>query len=65
MLEHVSYNQGKQIINPYTSFGFMSWNSIDVYNFVENSIIEKEREFPLTGVSNYYVTYYPDPNYKC
>jgi hypothetical protein len=40
----------------------MAWNSIPVYKFVENSIIEKEKEYPLTGNKNYYVRYYPTPN---
>ena len=50
----------EKIINPYTNFGFISWNDISLYNFVENSIIEKEKEYPLTGGKyNYYVRYYP------
>lgn len=53
----------KKIINQKTNFGFIAWNKIPVYNFVENSIIEKEREYPLTHQSqNYYVRYYPTPN---
>jgi hypothetical protein len=50
----------EKIINPYTSFGFLAWNFIPVYNFVENSIIEKEEEIPLTCYNNYYVRYYPN-----
>ena len=35
----------------------------NVYNFVKNSVIEKEIEYPQTGGgSNYYVRYYPIPN---
>jgi len=52
----------EKIINPYTTFGFLTWNFIPVYNFVKNSVIEKEREYPLTGSGNYYVRYYPTPN---
>ena len=53
----------EKIINQKTNFGFIAWNAIPVYNFVENSIIEKEREYPLTGDrANYYVRYYPTPN---
>ena len=51
-----------KIINPYTKFGFLTWNSIPVYNFVKNSVIEKEEEYPKTGRNNYYVRYYPIPN---
>ena len=50
-----------KIINPYTKFGFLTWNFIPVYNFVKNSIIEKELEYPQTGGNgNYYVRYYPN-----
>ena len=50
-----------KIINPYTKFGFLTWNFIPVYNFVKNSVIEKE--YPQTGGgSNYYIRYYPIPN---
>ena len=53
----------EKIINQKTNFGFIAWNSIPVYNFVENSIIEKERVYPLTVSPNtYYVRYYPIPN---
>jgi hypothetical protein len=51
----------EKIINQRTKFGFVAWNNIPVYNFVENSIIEKEKEHPLTKVQNYYVRYYPIP----
>jgi hypothetical protein len=49
-----------EIINPYTKFGFLTWNFIPVYNFVKNSVIEKEKEYPQTDGSNYYVRYYPN-----
>ena len=52
----------EKIINPKTNFGFIAWNDIPVYNFVENRIIEKEKEYPLTGKHNNYVRYYPTPN---
>ena len=50
----------EKIINPYTKLGFVVWNLGPVYNFVENSIIEKEREYPLTSRDNYFVRYYPN-----
>lgn len=53
----------EKVINPYTKYGFLAWNFISVYDFVENSIIEKEKEYPQTGRgSNYYVRYYPTSN---
>ena len=52
----------EKIINRRTNFGFIAWNAIPVYNFVENSIIEKERKYPLTNHESYYVRYYPTPN---
>jgi hypothetical protein len=49
-----------KIINPYTAFGFLTWNCIPIYNFAENSIIKTEIEYPQTGGDiNYYVRYYP------
>jgi len=49
----------KNIINPYTSYGFLCWNHIDVYNFVDNKNITVEPEVPLTGNNNKYVYYSP------
>ena len=48
-----------QVINPFVSYGYLCWNNIQVYNFIENSIIEKELEYPKTGKYNYYVTVKP------
>lgn len=53
-------NYIQKIINPYTSFGFLTWNFIDVYDFVRNSKIEKEFEYPQTGGNNYYVRFKPE-----
>lgn len=50
----------EKVINPYTTYGFLTWNFIPVYEFVKNSIIEKEKEYPQTGNNNYYVRYYPE-----
>jgi len=50
----------EKIINPYTKFGFLLWNFIPVYNFVENSIIEENRKYTELG-GDCYVRYYP-PN---
>ncbi len=49
-----------KIINKYTPFGFLTWNFIPVYDFVKNSVIEKEKEYPQTGGSNFYIRFYPE-----
>jgi hypothetical protein len=49
----------EKILNPYTSHGFLAWNAIDVYNFVKNKNIIKEKEIPLTSFNNYYVYFKP------
>tara|TARA_Y100000741_G_scaffold347384_1_gene314612 strand:+ start:241 stop:1008 length:768 start_codon:yes stop_codon:yes gene_type:complete len=51
----------EKIINPYTTFGFLTWNR-QCYDFVKNSIIEKEEEDPQTGSRNLYVRFYPTSN---
>lgn len=45
------------VLNPYVSHGFIAWNNIDVYEFIENKTITSEREYPLTGDKNYYVRF--------
>ena len=49
----------EKIINPYTIFGFLAWNFIPVYNFVDNSIIKIEKDDLLYDL---YVRYYPNSN---
>ena len=72
----ISYKLQKEytdkVLNPYTSHGFLVWNTAGgsaarhptsnelVYDFVQNSVIEKELEYPQTGVSNYYVRFRPN-----
>ena len=48
-----------KVLNIYVSHGFIAWNNIDIYNFIENKNITSEREFPLTGNKNYYVKFNP------
>ena len=50
----------EKVINPYTTYGFLAWNFIPVYNFVNNSTITSEREYPSTGNYNYYVRFHPN-----
>ncbi len=49
----------RKILNPYIKFGFLAWNMIEVYNFIENSTIDMEEEYPKTGKFNYYVRVSP------
>jgi len=44
----------ENIINPFISHGFLTWNYIPVYKFIENVEIESINEYPRTG-NNYYV----------
>ena len=48
-----------KLLNPYISYGFITWNEIDLYKFIDNKIVSIEREFPLTGPNNYYVKFKP------
>ena len=52
----------KKIINPFTNFGWIAWNNIPVYKFVENSIIDTEEELPKQSHHKYncFVKYYPE-----
>ena len=49
----------KYILNPFVSHGFLAWNHIDVYKFIENKSIKIEPEYPLTGSGNKYVFFEP------
>ncbi len=45
-----------KIIKPYVTNGFLAWNCIPVYKFCEQNIT-KEKEFPLTHETNFYVKF--------
>lgn len=46
------------ILNDYTSHGFIAWNHIDLYQFIDNKNITSEPEVPLTGdYHNLYVRF--------
>jgi len=47
------------VINPFTSHGFLVWNFIDFYEFVDNSVISHEPEFPVSANNNLFVQYKP------
>ena len=48
-----------KVLNPYVSYGFMAWNYIEVYKFIDSKLINKIKEFPLTGSNNFYVRFKP------
>ena len=45
----------KYVLNPFVSHGFLTWNFIDIYNFIENKYFKIEEEYPLTGYKNKYI----------
>ena len=50
------------VLNPYTSHGFLVWNFIDTYNFIQNKYIRIENELPSTDIKNKYIYYKPINN---
>jgi hypothetical protein len=52
-----------KLLNPYVSHGFLTWNWIDMYKFIDNKNIISEIEFPKTSTTatptNYYVRFKP------
>jgi len=48
-----------KVLNPYTSNGFLAWNHIELYNFIENKKITSETERPITGHYNKFVYFEP------
>lgn len=47
------------VLNPYVSHGFLAWNFIGVYDFIDNKNITIEAEYPLTYRTNKYVRFSP------
>ena len=47
------------VLNPYVSHGFLAWNFVDVYEFIDNKNIIIEAEYPLTYRTNKYVRFSP------
>ena len=45
----------ERIINQFASCGFLAWNMIDLYDFVDNAHIDSYEERPLTGDKNKFV----------
>ena len=58
---HLQKEYTKKILNPYVSYGFLVWNFIPIYDFIDNKIISTELEVPDTSgnKTNYYVTFIP------
>lgn len=50
-----------KLLNPYISHGFLTWNFIKLYHFINNKMIKTEREYPLTG-NNFYIWVKPINN---
>ena len=40
----------KYVLNPFVSHGFLTWNFIDVYKFIENKTFKIEPENPITDI---------------
>ncbi len=39
----------QKVLNPYILHGFLVWNFIPFYNFIDNKSITCEKEYPFTG----------------
>jgi len=58
-ISHELQQQYSRTVLNYTSHGFLTWNFIPVYSFIENKKIDAVREYPLTSESNMYVRFSP------
>ena len=47
------------VLNNYVSHGFLTWNFINMYEFISNKKITVEYEYPLTDKNNKYVRFRP------
>ena len=47
------------VLNNYVSHGFLTWNFINMYEFISNKKITVEDEYPLTDKNNQYVRFRP------
>jgi len=52
----------EQVLNPFISHGFLAWNGIDLYPFIDNKNIASVPEKPQTSSKNLYV--YIEPKNK-
>jgi putative sugar O-methyltransferase len=51
-----------EVLNPYTSHGFLVWNFINIYKFVNDKNMIIENEYPFTSSINKYVYFKPMDN---
>jgi putative sugar O-methyltransferase len=49
----------KEVLNPYTSHGFLVWNFINIYKFINDKNIRIENEYPFISSINKYVYFKP------
>ena len=51
----------QKILNQYIAYGFLVWNFIPIYEFIDNKIILSNLEYPDTSgnKTNFYVTFIP------
>ena len=49
----------EKVLNPFVSHGYIAWNMIDVYDFIDNKDIMTEPEVPKTGRKNCIVKFRP------
>jgi len=49
----------ERLLNPFISHGFLTWNFIDPYKFIDNKIISCEKEYPETCHNNLYIRVKP------
>ena len=60
----LQYEYTQKILNKYIAYGFLVWNFIPIYEFINNKIIVSEIEYPDTSGDkhNFYVTCIPKPD---
>ena len=49
-----------EVLNPYTSHGFLVWNFINIYKFINDKNMIIESEYPFTSNINKYVYFKPN-----
>lgn len=48
-----------KVLNPYVSHGFLTWNMINIYQFINYKRVTIEREYPSTCYNNFYIKFTP------
>lgn len=52
---NLQHQYTEQVLNPFISHGFLAWNGIDLYPFIDDKEITSVPEKPQTGPKNLYV----------